>query len=676
MMREMRSRGAAAFLAVAAVVAVAGTNAAAAAAQSQGSAAASFRRCGPDTPTERCGRVTVPLDRTGTLAGTVKLNVRIVSPWRRRANGTVVALAGGPGQAAASLADEIADALGPVARTRRVVTFDQRGTGRSGRLRCPGLSEARTRRELAIVVGACAELIGPRRTAYTTSASVDDLEAVRFALGVDRIALFAVSYGTKVALDYAARYPQHVSRLVLDSVVPPASSDPFMRRSLASARRILREICVNGGCRFTRDPATDLATVVAALQQKPQSGDFYDGRGRPHRLTMTADRLVNLLFAGDFDPFLRARMPAALHSAARGDLAALLRLLATTGNEGLDDTSGDSDALYIATSCEDGGVPWPAGTPVQERPAAFERELAAVPLGQIAPFDHATLRKLGVDYCSTWPESPIAQPSAPLPDVPTLILSGDEDLRTPRADAEAVAAQLPRATLVKVPNTGHSALTSDYGTCAAGALARFFAGRRARECSRRGRALLQPSRPAPTSFSQLRPVTGVPGRAGRTLTAVDATFGAMTDDLIPLIVAALSEAFSDDGADIRALRVGGLRGGVAALTENGFVLRDYRVVPGVTLTGTIGDRIVLRVGGRAAARGTLRSSRGAIRGRLGGRAIRVPLRSLASIEAFVSGAGDGIADPRTALEQARQLAAALPGPTAQPPAVGPLRAAR
>ena len=43
----------------------------------------------------------------------------------------------------------------------------------------------------------CAQELGPARAFYTTRDSVADIEAVRQALGVDRISLYAVSYGTK-----------------------------------------------------------------------------------------------------------------------------------------------------------------------------------------------------------------------------------------------------------------------------------------------------------------------------------------------------------------------------------------------------------------------------------------------------------------------------------------------
>jgi hypothetical protein len=57
------------------------------------------------------------------------------------------------------------------------------------------------------IAARCAERLGARRGFHRTVDIVEDLEAVREALGVERISLIGVSYGTLVAQSYAARYP-------------------------------------------------------------------------------------------------------------------------------------------------------------------------------------------------------------------------------------------------------------------------------------------------------------------------------------------------------------------------------------------------------------------------------------------------------------------------------------
>jgi len=43
---------------------------------------------------------------------------------------------------------------------------------------------------------------------YTPVEVVDDVEAARLALGYEKINLFSISYGTRLAMIYAWRYPE------------------------------------------------------------------------------------------------------------------------------------------------------------------------------------------------------------------------------------------------------------------------------------------------------------------------------------------------------------------------------------------------------------------------------------------------------------------------------------
>ena len=82
-----------------------------------------------DAPSLQCGAVPVPLDRTGVVPGTVSLNVRRVPATTAPSDSAVLALAGGPGQAAAPLAATFAQILAPARATRDLLVMDQRGTG-------------------------------------------------------------------------------------------------------------------------------------------------------------------------------------------------------------------------------------------------------------------------------------------------------------------------------------------------------------------------------------------------------------------------------------------------------------------------------------------------------------------------------------------------------------------
>jgi pimeloyl-ACP methyl ester carboxylesterase len=580
----------------------------------------------------RCGLLTVPLDRAGAVAGTVRLHIAVLPPKRRPVRGTIVALTGGPGQAATDGLSDWADTLGPALSARRLVAFDQRGTGRSDPLACPSLRGGK----VAAAVAACATKLGSARGSYGTAASVEDLEAVRAALGAPRIVVYGTSYGTQLALAYAAAHPDRVEALVLDSVVPPTGDDPFARSSLAAIPRALASRCGRAGCPFSDDLGADLARLVAHIRERgPLPARRYDRRARPHDVRITRTQLLDLLFAGDLDPFVRQAAPAAIATAADGDPAALARLVAP--QRFADDLGGDdfTPAAYVATSCADGPVPWPAGTPLEGRTAARDAALAALPAGALGPFDAETLvADGGLDLCRTWPETPGPAGPTALPDVPALLLAGEQDLRTPLEDAKAVAAQMPRARLLAVPAVGHYVLgfTGEQG-CPARAVHAFLAGAAVRPCRSASDDAFPLVPRAPARFAALDPVPGLPPRVGRTLAAVRVTYADLERQLLVTVIGFMSSSESDiDNPDPPTLGWGGLRGGRANQQGLGWLVRDYEVVPGVrasghapeTPDGAEGSTYHLRIGGRHGASGRLRVGPKRIVGRLGGKRIDVP----------------------------------------------------
>ena len=592
----------------------------------------------------QCGRVVVPVDPSGAVKGAMSLHVEKYHSHGPN-KGTVIALAGGPGQAATPLLPDFAITLDPVLRGRDLVVFDQRGTGFSDQLLCPNLG----RHDLPDMgVGGCAQSLGALRPFYSTSDSVSDMESVRRALGVEKIDLYGVSYGTKVALDYAIRYPQHMQRLVLDSVVMPGALDPYELSSFAAMSRMVSQICADKRCEgITDDPSGDLTQLIQRLKTSQPTGAVVNGKGKRRTVGLRRSGILNVLFAGDFDPTLRADFPAAVRAALDGDNAPLLRLVAsTTGLESFDPSTGDSEALFAATSCEDSSLPWSASTPVAQRIKQGRQAFDQIAQSSYAPFDPDTVFRFSLTaFCPYWPEasdSPPVETSA-LPSVPTLILSGDDDLRTPQEDAVKLASQMPKATVLKVPNVGHSVLGSDLTTCSTRAMQHFYRGQAITPC-RAGEPLIPPTPVPPTSFSQVRALRGHPGRVGRTLTSVRLTLA----DLFERTLDALLN--SPDGVTFEP--VGGLRAGYFKTGSKGLSLHGYSWVPGVTLSGTVPleGSLHIKVGGSAAVHGTLTVTlRGRARGVLGGhrvsanllvndvaeaRAVASRLRPFASLTSF------------------------------------------
>jgi len=217
-----------------------------------------------------------------------------------------------------------------------------------------------------------------------------------------------------------------------------------------------------------------------------------------------------------------------------------------------------------------------------------------------------------VQSCLGWPDAPVpTSPTGPLPAVPTLLLDGEDDLRTPLENARAVGAAIPGSRVVAVPFTGHSVLGSDLTGCAGGQLEAFFTGTPPAACDG-----TRPIPPAPLAPTRLADVAGAT-RAGRTLAAVRGTLADVSRQF-------LGDAIAAGQSPPPGSRVPGLRGGVATWTTAGTRLRAVQYVTGVAVSGLLrrAAASTLRIGGRAAARGVvLVGADGRLGGRLGGRVV-------------------------------------------------------
>jgi pimeloyl-ACP methyl ester carboxylesterase len=598
-----------------------------------------------------CATVIVPLDRAGQVPGTVGLKLERKLAGLSPSKDAVVALAGGPGQSALGLGGFIAKAIAPALASRDLLVFDQRGTGESDPLSCPALSsagEAEQAHSIGELVGRCAQQLGPARGDYTSQESVADIEALRQAGHYEKLVLYGTSYGTKVALEYAERYPRRVEALVLDSVVPTSGPEPFAAGTFQAIGGALGELCSNHGCAgITSNPLADLARLTARLRKHALSGSVYDGSG--HRRTGRLDEagLLGILQAGDLNPALRALLPAAVVSALRHDPDPLLRLALLSqglipnvpGKRPVESSESIDETLFVDTSCEELPFPWQRAAQAPARLSEALASLRGLPGGTFYPFDAGTALSASlVSVCASWPDaSPPPPVQAPLPGVPTLILSGAQDLRTPTANARSVAGLIPGAQLLVVPFTGHSVLGSDFSGCAEQAVGAFFSGAPVQPCGST-QDIFSPTPVTPTKLAYIHPPSVLSGKAGQTLTAVLDTIL----DLNRQVVGATLQANAELPV---GSSFGGLHGGYARLETSKVLLHDLSFVAGVRLSGVFPVRdgqlqtATIRISGAAAAPGSVRvGTSKTVSGRLGGKRFDV---DIAKVKLARTGSRDG-----------------------------------
>jgi pimeloyl-ACP methyl ester carboxylesterase len=582
-----------------------------------GDARAQSAACGGASLGLRCSDVVVPLDRSGVVPGSVDLHVEVLPP-KGTSLGAVFIIAGGPGQGSARVFDLASSLNAQLFRflfpDYTIVAYDDRGTGASGLIDCPGVQNSTSFNGEALLTAACASSLGVNAPFYGTTDHAADLDAVRASLGFDKITLYGVSYGTKLALAYASAYPTHVARLVLDSVLPPNEPDPFSANVARNMPSKLAAYCKGFCGAATPNFAGDVVAVANRLASRPARGTVLLPNGKLKRQTLAGADVLGTIIDADLNPALAAELPAAVHAARLGDVKPLMRLSYLDTVSSQESAIDLSAGLFAATTCRDGPFPWPADSAPSTRTGLLAQALAALPAGSFGPFGSYAAKLGNADFCVDWP-APSGDPSVgakPYPNVPVLVLSGGFDMRTPTDGAQSVVAQFPQGHLVVVPGVGHSVVTADPSFCAGFAVRDWIASQTV------------PAATCPRPKFLVAPLAAYPPASTPRHLGAKATFVLAAKTLREAEAAWL---MVDEAPPLRA--VAGLdHGEIVPAGTNGFKLDGYGIAPGVTISGPVklskGTALpyrfdgTLTVSGSSAERGVIHVAKSKLRGTLGG----------------------------------------------------------
>ncbi|MFO7565750.1 MAG: alpha/beta fold hydrolase [Enhygromyxa sp.] len=415
----------------------------------------------------KCGTLTVEEDRAAPNGRRIDLAIFVAPATSRTpAKDPVFLLAGGPGQGAAELGPQIVSKLEPIRRDRPLVFVDLRGTGSAGPLRC----DVEDPEDLAQLLGASfdhsklegclASYDGADLSQYTTPAMVEDLEQVRAALGYPQINLLAISYGSRVALEYMRRYPENTRAVALDGVVPPDLEVSLAAPANAEAALEL----VFADCRADPECAAafpglerKLARVLSELESNRALEEFEHPRtGERVRVDISRAGFVAALRAALYSDYFTSLLPLIIDRAHVGDWGPIAAVALHTAKISKTISLG----LYFSVACSED---------LRRLDPAARRE-AIEPL---EVFDDHMLAQLE-QICARWPHATHG-PELFTPvesSVPTLMLSGRYDPVTPPALAEQAAATLSNARHVVATHVSHGVW---HHGCAPKLLAEFFA---------------------------------------------------------------------------------------------------------------------------------------------------------------------------------------------------------
>lgn len=411
----------------------------------------------------QCGRVLRPLDPARPDGPRIEVHYAVVPAIaRRKLADPVVLLAGGPGQSAIDLAGATLPLFSRLNQRRDLVFVDQRGTGRSAPLRCASddaaplaarLDVARSLERLARCRASLQALPHGDLRHYTTLRAMEDLEAVRVALGALQFNLVGASYGTRAALEYLRQQPQRVRRVVLDGVAPP---DMVLPDSLAEDAQVVLDrlfaACAHEPACDARRPrlAARWQELLASLPRPVEAVDPVSGR--LVSVTLTRQALATAVRGPLYAPALAAGLPHAIDEALNGRPTPLLGLASGLG---VPRAARVAEGMHFSVICAEDA---PRMAPPGKGPTTDFGDAFAAPYRQA---------------CRDWPraELPTAFFTVPVSPAPVLAFSGGLDPVTPPRHGERVVRALgAKARHVTVAHAGHGILAIG---CAREVLQRF-----------------------------------------------------------------------------------------------------------------------------------------------------------------------------------------------------------
>ena len=273
----------------------------------------------------QCAEVGVPEDPE--IPDGERITLRVVRLAARDGNARaapLLAIAGGPGQAASEAFLFLDRILRGVARDRDFYLVDQRGTGGSNPQRCDLGDEALMQVEpdagqIRAVTRQCLAGFDGDPRLYTTSVAIRDLEQVRRMLGVARWHLFGVSYGTRVVQHYLRQHPRVVRTAVMDSVVPAteALGPEIALRSQQALNAFLDRCEADTACRDAfPDISGGLSKLLTRLGEAPESVRFENMRtGGAETMRFTRAHLIGVLRLSLYQSEKLSTLPPMLHQA-------------------------------------------------------------------------------------------------------------------------------------------------------------------------------------------------------------------------------------------------------------------------------------------------------------------------------------------------------------------------
>lgn len=384
----------------------------------------------------QCGKLQVPMDYAKPSGEQISLNFAILPAIDDSQNNPpMMFLAGGPGQAATDLANTVKRAHAETLKTRNIILVDQRGTGGSAELTCDEFDQdnvytAVTDELNEDLIAQCLAQIDYDLSQFNTQNAIRDFDAVRVALGHEKIGLYGGSYGTRATLVYMRMFPEAIDAVVLDSVGPIEVPIGLFGQSAARSFALLLENCAQDASCHQAYPALeqDFASLKTRLQAKAVKMNIAHPRlGTPTDFILDVDKLISNLRLQLYSTQGRTMLPLVIHEAYKENYLPLAGLISQT-----DGGIGVNGGLLMNIVCNED---YPMVSAEQLRTDADNE------------FGGAASHLIFNRVCPIWPKYQVSDDfhQTISANIPTLILSGNLDPVTPPSNGDYAHNSLPNS---------------------------------------------------------------------------------------------------------------------------------------------------------------------------------------------------------------------------------------
>jgi pimeloyl-ACP methyl ester carboxylesterase len=421
------------------------------------------------------GSLAVPENRTRPGSRDIRVGFLRLKSRAKTPRAPIFYLAGGPGQRGVSEHPEALDFWAPYLEIADVVMIDQRGTNDPDlRWRWTGApplsffvnadSAGRHLNEMSRQAHAAFQQRGVDLAGYTTIESAADLDALRAALGIERVSLIGFSYGTHLGTAYMRRYPERIESAVLIGTEGPAETYKlpwtmdvqFRKLALMAARdpRIAAQV---------PDLVALYDRVIAKLERKPMHVALMAPGGKDTVQVPIGPFGLRFVLRADIgDATDLIVFPRLLWSIDRGDPSLLSWFVRKRAGVALQ-VHGMGETMDAASGAS------------AARLALIAEQTKSSRFADVINFPYPTAN-------TAWDVPDLGDEfRAPLvSSVRTLFISGELDCNTPPYQAEMLRWGMSDATHLIVANAGHEQTFMQNDT-AAPVVVDFLAGRDVRD---------------------------------------------------------------------------------------------------------------------------------------------------------------------------------------------------